>query len=96
MAEDSTPAVYRLNPSAVDWRLADGEVVALDLVNSRYLAVNRSGARLWPLLVEGATSDDLQTCLVDRYGLSPATAEADTRKFLQWLEEAGLVSAVTE
>ncbi len=91
--DDSSEQItlYRLKPSAVDWRIADGEVVALDVANSRYLAVNRSGAVLWPLLAEGATRDRLRDALVERYGQEEEVATKDVRAFLGWLDESGLL-----
>jgi hypothetical protein len=88
--------VHRLKASAVDWRLAEGEVVALDVANSRYLAVNRSGSVLWPLLAHGATGDQLRDALVERYGQEENVAAEDVRRFLRWLEDSGLLQEVTE
>ena len=34
----------------LDWREVEGELVALDLRESRYLAVNRTGQVLWAAL----------------------------------------------
>ena len=87
---------YRLKAPAVDWRMADGEVVALDMANSRYLAVNRSGSVLWPLLAEGATGDQLCDALVECYGQEVNAAEGDVRRFLNWLDESGLLQEITE
>jgi hypothetical protein len=87
---------YRLKASAVDWRIADGEVVALDVANSRYLAVNRSGSLLWPLLVEGATGDQLRDALVERYGQEENVADRDVDRFLRWLDESGLLQELTK
>jgi hypothetical protein len=86
--------LYRLKDAAIDWRITDGEVVALDVVNSRYLAVNRSGTVLWPLLAEGATEDQLRTALVERYGQEAKVAAKDVQRFLRWLEESGLLQEV--
>ncbi len=35
------------------------QVVVLDVEASEYFAVNQTGATLWTLLVDGATTDDL-------------------------------------
>ena len=55
MADD----FLRLRDADLDWREVDREVVALDLRESRYLAINRAGQVLWAALAEGATRDDL-------------------------------------
>ena len=54
----SRPAMtepLRVRADALEWREVDGEIVALDLRRSVYLAINPSGALLWPALVEGAS-----------------------------------------
>ena len=43
----------QLRNTELTWRAIEGEVVALDLGRSNYLAVNRSGAVLWDALVGG-------------------------------------------
>jgi hypothetical protein len=75
----------RLRLNQLEWREVDGEVVALDLRTSRYLAVNRSGARLWNTLAAGATRDQLSTLLVETYGLPRTQAEDETDAFLEML-----------
>jgi hypothetical protein len=71
--------------------LADGEVLVLDLRNSHYLAINRSGALLWPLLIAGATRASLAATLREAYDLTPALAARDVERFLDWLGERGLL-----
>jgi Coenzyme PQQ synthesis protein D (PqqD) len=83
--------IVQLDPAAVEWRQADGEVLVLDLRNSRYLAINRTGALLWPLLHQGATPAALQAAVSGAYDLPPADAERDVDRFLGWLGERGLL-----
>jgi hypothetical protein len=81
----------RLRMDALEWREIEGEVVALDLRTSVYLAVNRSGAVLWPALVEGATRRALAEELIEAYQLEPKVAEADVDAFLASLTKCGLL-----
>lgn len=81
----------QLNPEALQWRLLEGEVLAIDLANSQYLAVNPSGALLWPLLAEGATEDELTRALAEHFGLEPRRARADVEGFLGWLDAQSLL-----
>jgi hypothetical protein len=83
--------VVRLDSAAVEWRDADGEVLVLDVRNSRYLAINRSGALLWPLIVAGATHAALAAALCQAHDLAPADAVSDVEHFLAWLDERGLL-----
>lgn len=84
-------SVVRLNPEALQWRLLEGEVLAIDLVNSQYLAVNPSGALLWPLLAEGATEEELTQALGEHFALEPQRARADVESFLGWLDAQSLL-----
>jgi Coenzyme PQQ synthesis protein D (PqqD) len=81
----------KLNPAALQWRLLEGEVLAIDLTNSQYLSVNPSGATLWPTLAEGATEDELAELLMQRWSLDRESANTDVAAFIGWLDEKGLL-----
>jgi hypothetical protein len=83
--------IVRLDDSAVEWRLVDGEILVLDLRNSHYLAINRSGAVLWPLLLAGATRPSLAAALQEAYDLPGTDAGRDVDRFLDWLDGRGLL-----
>jgi hypothetical protein len=83
----------RLRGDLLEWREVEGEIVALDLRTSRYLAVNRSGARLWSILAVGASKQQLVAHLVDVYGIPPDRAEAETTEFLDALAAEQLIEA---
>jgi hypothetical protein len=85
--------VFRLRERRVDWRLIEGEVVALDLERSQYIAINRTGAVLWPLLAEGASAERLVSVLQERFGIDAPQAEADVEVFLADLREQDLLEA---
>jgi hypothetical protein len=82
--------VLRLRPD-VEWRDIDGEVVVLDLDTSEYLAVNHSGAVLWPLVAAGATEGDLAEALRAHYDVDGGRARADVSEFVVRLRALGLV-----
>jgi len=81
----------RLRAGAVEWRQVEGEIVALDLDSSEYLAINRSGTAIWPLLADGATREDLAIHLAQEYGIERSAAEHDVGAFLDVLSERGLL-----
>jgi len=81
----------RLRDTDLDWREVEGELVALDLRESRYLAVNPTGKQLWSALVDGATRVELVDRLVDAFEIERSQAEADTDAFLGDLESRGLL-----
>jgi hypothetical protein len=87
------PETVRLRPAALEWRMVEGEVVALDVARSEYVLINRSGTALWDLLAEGSTPARLVERLVDRYGLPPEAAAADVDAFLGVLADRQLLES---
>jgi hypothetical protein len=83
--------VPKLRADALDWRTVEGEIVALDIRTSTYLAINRSGARLWPMIVQGTDRETLVNRLVTDYDVDTARATADVGAFLDLLGERGLL-----
>jgi Coenzyme PQQ synthesis protein D (PqqD) len=81
----------RIRPGALEWREAEGEVVALDLRTSTYLAGNATAASLWPALIEGATREQLAATLEEKYGVDRARAERDLDAFLELLRDRDLL-----
>ena len=55
------------------------------------MAVNRSGAILWPPLLEGTTFDELVDRLSESYGLDRDTAQRDVDAFVRALDEQDLL-----
>ena len=84
----------RLRPGAVEWRAVEGEIVALDVPGSSYLAVNATGAALWPLLESGSTTQELAATLTSRYGISDEQSAHDVADFLQVLRGRGLLEDI--
>ena len=81
----------QLRDTDLEWREVEGELVALDLRESRYLAVNRTGQALWAALADGATRDELIEGLVEAFGIDRARAAADVDAFTAELESRDLL-----
>ena len=82
----------RVRADALEWREVDGEIVALDLRTSLYLAINPSGTVLWPALVEGASREELIDLLSKEAGAPQETVAADVDGFLAELAEHDLLA----
>jgi hypothetical protein len=82
---------WKLRDADLDWREVEGELVALDLRESRYLAVNRTGQVLWAALAEGATRDQLVERLIEDFDIDQARAAADVDAFTAELESRDLL-----
>jgi hypothetical protein len=85
------PQRLRVRADALEWREIDGEIVALDLRTSLYLAINPSGTVLWPALVEGASREELIELLRKESGAPQDTVSADVDGFLAELAEQDLL-----
>lgn len=81
----------KIDRRVAEWRVVDGEVVALHLARQEYFTVNSTGSLLWPLLTQGATEQELHTRLVHAFGLSESAARADVAAFLAVLRDRGLL-----
>jgi hypothetical protein len=90
---DGRPAggALRLRPDAVDWREVEGEVVALDRISSTYLAINATGAALWPALVKGTDEDELVAVLLAEFAVDEVRARADVEAFVSMLAQRDLL-----
>jgi hypothetical protein len=84
--------VYRLRDEALDWLDVEGEVIALDSEESKYLRVNESGAGLWRLLTRGTTQDEMVDLLVSEYEIDEGRAAADVDSFLAMIRGQGLLA----
>jgi hypothetical protein len=86
-----TSAAVRLRPGAVEWREVEGDVIAVDVRTSEYLAINETGAVLWRALREGATTDELVEEVVARFDVAPGAARRDVDDFLERLRGRGFL-----
>lgn len=81
----------RLRDTDLDWREVEGELVALDLRESRYLSVNRTGRVLWSALATGATREELVDSVVEAFAIDRTKAGADVDAFTNELDSRGLL-----
>jgi hypothetical protein len=86
----SEPAL-RLREERLEWRAVEGEVVALDVGESAYLAINESGRKLWEALSSGTTRSALVEILTASYERDRADAEREVDAFLAELDRRGLL-----
>jgi hypothetical protein len=81
----------QLRTGAVEWREVEGEVIAVDTRTATYLAVNRSGAVLWPALVHGAEREELVDALTREFEIDRPQAGSDVDAFIELLAEKELL-----
>ena len=81
----------QLRHNDLTWHVAGDDIVVLDLEGSVYLKVNGSGRVLWELLAEPRTEAELQSALVERYGIDAPRAADDVAGFLAELRRRNLL-----
>ncbi|CCG01342.1 PqqD family protein [Blastococcus saxobsidens] len=91
MSADSRTHSVKLRERAAAWREVDGEIILLGLESSTYLGVNGAGSTLWPLMVEGTTSESMANRLVERYGIDRTRADGDVAAFVEACRTRGLL-----
>jgi hypothetical protein len=82
----------RLRTTDISARTIGGETIALDLPNSQYFAITGVGSRVFQLLGEERTLDDLVATVVREYEVDEATARADVEVFVDRLDRARLLA----
>ncbi len=71
-----------------------GELAIVNFDNGVYYGLDRTGARIWNLLREPSTVEQLCDTLAGVYDVDPSTLESDVRAFVRELAEHGLVEIV--
>lgn len=81
----------RLRSSDISARTIGDETIILSLPSSRYFSVTGIGTRVFELLGEDRSLDELVEVIVGEYEVDAATARRDIEKFLDRLREAELL-----
>lgn len=81
-------------PSEVMCRSIGDEIVILDLAQGTYYGLNNVGSRIWALMVDGRTVEDISMALVTEYEVTSDDAERDLRELAGNLIAKGLVSLI--
>ena len=69
----------------------DGHVVIMQVAQGEYLGLDKVGARIWELVREGGTLEEMEATLVEEYEVEPERCRRDLRRLIDELEERELV-----
>jgi len=89
-AELSNRTVVVATREEVSCKLGE-EAAILGLKNSVYYGLNSVGARVWELLREPKSLEEIQTAIVNEYDVSPEQAEKDLLQFMRGMLAEGLI-----
>lgn len=82
----------RLRSTELSTRTIGNETVVLSLPDSRYFSVTGVGSRVFELLGEDRTLDELVETVVGEYEVDEATARRDVEAFVGRLRDARLLA----
>jgi PqqD family protein of HPr-rel-A system len=75
----------------VVWRHVGETVVAVEMANGSVFELEGPAVRIWELLVEGHSTDELIGALETEYDVDRETLERDLSRTLDELTDAGLI-----
>jgi len=70
----------------------DGETVLLDLASESFFGLDPVSTRVWQLLNEGASRENLIDTLLEEYEVEREVLEKDVSELLNRLVDAGLIA----
>jgi coenzyme PQQ synthesis protein D (PqqD) len=82
----------RLRTADISARTIGGETIVLDLPSSQYFAITGIGSRVFELLSEERSVDDLVAAILAEYDVDEATARQDVEAFVDRLRQARLLA----
>lgn len=89
---DAAVGTVALLPGVV-WQHVDDGVMLLDVAKGQYFELNASGARMFQLLLEHPTMEQVQTVLLSEFEIDAARLRQDLDGLIASLRAAGLVAA---
>jgi hypothetical protein len=85
---------YRIVPDALSASLSDGAVL-LQLYTKRYFSLNETGSRIWSLLEQKATDEEIVDALVREYDVEKPEAARAVNQLLDDLVAERLIETTS-
>ena len=81
---------YRAAADALAATLSDGAVL-LNLRTKRYYSLNETGTRIWQLLLEGRTEEEIVQTLTAEYDVEATIANQEMQAVIASLRDCALI-----
>src|SRR4051812_18553114 len=91
MTDPQSAARYALNKPPVVGEVIDGEVMVINLDTGVYYSITGAGAAVWPMLVAGASGQEISDRVARHYGASAASVERDLGIFIARLADEAIL-----
>ena len=83
--------LFKRVPEVVEARVG-GQVFLLHINDWVYLELNESASRIWALLENGRSLDEVTSDLIQEFAVSPETCVAETTEFLNLLQDKHFIA----
>jgi hypothetical protein len=90
MEKITLQTLIQRNPEMVTSNI-DGEIVMMSIENGEYYGLDEIGSRIWELLENPISADQLISCLLTEFEVEEVTCKTDTLDFLNDMFEKKLV-----
>ncbi len=70
----------------------DGEIVILDLQQEQYFGLNETATRMWQLMSEGKTADQIVDTMLNEFEVDAVTLQRDLETLVQQLSNVSLAT----
>jgi hypothetical protein len=83
-------------PDDVMFRILGGEAVILNVGTGVYFGLDEVGTRMWQLMSEHGSTDQVVETMLNEYEVEEAQLRADLDKLIEQLSEKGLLKTDAE
>jgi PqqD family protein of HPr-rel-A system len=87
----SSQSKFIRNTNAISGRLND-ELVMMDIKKGKYFSLNPVATRIWDLLDQPLSMEELCTLLTEEYDVDPGQCREEVREYLEEMTRLGLVN----